>query len=135
MEVTSPKEKAPLNETSQPLTSPEETKTVLKEEPEETDKPKKKIEKPKEEIEKPLLSSPKENTESEKLVDESAIDQSPQLIDASTNAELYTLENDDRVVSIRKLEDVIREKKIVLPEAISNDWLVLNVVQREIPTF
>ena len=65
-----------------------------------------------------------------------ADDQSPVLKDASTDAELYELENDDRVVSIRKLDDIIRESKIVLPEeVISNDWLVLNVVTRVIPTF
>lgn len=58
------------------------------------------------------------------------------LKDASTDAELYELENDDRIVSIRKLDDVVRESKMVLPEeVISNDWLVLNLVVREIPTF
>ena len=57
------------------------------------------------------------------------------LKDASTDAELYEFENDDRVVSVRKLDDVVRESKMVLPEEISKDWLVLNLVAREIPTF
>ena len=63
---------------------------------------------------------------------------SPPLVlkDASTDAELYEFENDDRVVSVRKLDDVVRESKMVLPEeVVSNDWLVLNLVVREIPTF
>jgi len=60
----------------------------------------------------------------------------PQLKDAITDAELYEFEAEDQVVTVRKLEDVLRENKISLPaEVISNDWLVLNLSSREIPSF
>lgn len=52
---------------------------------------------------------------------------SPVMKDAVTDEEMYELENNS-VVTIRHLNDVLRENQIQLPEEISpNDWLVLNL--------
>ncbi|XP_066918316.1 glutamic acid-rich protein-like [Clytia hemisphaerica] len=90
-------------------------------------------------IEQNSPEKPTESTESgagssrEEIIDSES---TPQLIDATTDAELYEFENENKVVMVQKLEDVLREKKMVLPEdIISSDWLVLNLANREIPTF